>query len=137
MNLSTTQPRIAAVTHQPVLNKPVFVAALAIFGAFNLLAGIINLVTAIILFTNASIPSLASTTLTDAAYKLSLGALIIASSSAFKKGRFLCVWLYAGSLILDSFYNLITGYPLNYLFVAFGLLLIWQISKYRNELNLA
>jgi hypothetical protein len=28
------------------------------------------------------------------------------------------------------------GYPLNYLFLIFGLLLIWQLLKYRNELNL-
>jgi hypothetical protein len=75
--------------------------------------------------------------LTDAVYRLILGTLIIVSSRAFAKGRFLSIWLYAGSLILDSFYNLMTGYPLNYLFVAFGLLMIWQILKFRNQLDLA
>ena len=137
MNFSTTQPRITAITRQTVLNKKAFVAALAIFGVFNLLAAIINLVTAIILFTNASMPSLTNSTVMDGIYKLILGALILASSRAFVKGRFLCVWLYAGSLLLDSFYNLMTGYPLNYLFIGFGLLLIWQILKFKNELDLA
>ena len=136
MEFSTTQPKIAAIVHQPVLKKSAFVAALAIFGVFNTLAGIISLVSAIILFSDASMPSLASAMLTDAAYKLSLGALIIASSRAFTKGKFLSIWLYAGSILLDSLYNLITGYPLNYIFIGFGLLLIWQTLKFRNELEL-
>jgi len=136
MEFSTTQPKIAAIAYQPVLKKSAFVAGLAIFGVFNTLAGIISLVSAIILFSDASMPSLASAMLTDAAYKLSLGALIIASSRAFTKGKFLSIWLYAGSILLDSLYNLITGYPLNYIFIGFGLLLIWQILKFRNELEL-
>jgi hypothetical protein len=136
MEFSTTQPKISAIARQPVLKKSAFVAALAIFGVFNTLAGIISLVTAIILISNASMPSLASTLLTDTAYKLSLGTLIIASSRAFVKGRLLSIWLYAGSILLDSLYNLLTGYPLNYVFIGFGLLLIWQILKFKNELDL-
>lgn len=136
MEFSTTQPKIAAIPHQPVLNKKAFIASLAIFGVFDILAGIISLVTAIILFSNASMPSLASSTLIDAIYKLSLGALITASSMAFAKGKLLSVWLYAGGILLGSLYDLIMGYPLNYVFLGFGLLLIWQILKYKSQLEL-
>ena len=136
MEFSTTQPRIAAIPRQPVLKKPAFVLALAIFGVFSTLAGIISLVTAMILFSNASMPSLAESMLTDAVYEFSLGALIFASSRAFAKGKMVSIWLYGGSIILDSFYNLMTGYPLNYVFIAFGLFLIWQILRFRNQLEL-
>lgn len=138
MENSTTHPRIVPITqtYQPVLRKPVFVAALAIFGVFYILAGIINLVTAIILFSNVSMPSLVSSTLTDAAYKLCLGALTIASTVTFSKGRLLSIWLYAVGILLSSLYSLIMGYPVNYFFVGFGLLMIWQIWKYKDQLEL-
>ena len=45
--------------------------------------------------------------------------------------------LYGGSILLDILYNLATGNPLNYLFIGFGLLLVWQILKFRNRLELA
>lgn len=137
MEYSTTQQRIAAIGHQPVLKKSTFVFALGIFGAFSVLAGIISLVTAIILSSDASMPSLADAMWIDTVYEFSLGALIFASARAFARGKLLCVWLYAGSIVLDSLYNLMTGYPLNYLFIAFGLLMIWQIWKFRNQLDLA
>ena len=136
MQYTTTQPKIRAITQQPVLNKKAFLASLAIFGVFDLLAGLINLVTAIILFSNASLPSLASSTLIDAIYKLSLGTLILASSAAFVKGKLLCVWLYAGAMLVGNLYSLFMGYPLNYVFLGFGLLLIWQVWKNRNQLEL-
>jgi hypothetical protein len=137
MEYSTTQQRMAAIGHQPVLKKSVFVIALAIFGVFSALAGIISLATAIILSSNASMPSLADAMLIDAAYEFSLSALLFVSSRAFTKGRILSVWLYGSSLILDSLYNIVTGNPLNYVFIGIGLLLIWQILKFRNELELS
>jgi len=137
MEFSTTQPKIAAIPRQRMLKTPAFVAALAIFGVFSTLAGIISLATAIILSSNASMPSLANSMLIDAVYEFSLGALIFASARALAKGKFLSIWLYSSSLVLDSLYNLVTGQPLNYVFVGFGLLLIWQILKFRNELELA
>jgi hypothetical protein len=136
MHYTTTQPKIPAIAHQPVLKKSTFVFALAVFGVFSALAGIISLVTAIILSSNASMPSLAETMLFDAVYEFGLSALIFASSRAFSKGRLLSVWLYGSSLVLDSFYNLMTGNPLNYLFVGFGLFVIWQILRYRSQLEL-
>jgi hypothetical protein len=135
MHYSTTQPKIPVIA-QPVLKKSAFVFALAVFGVFSALAGIISLVTAIILSSNASMPSLAETMMIDAVYEFSLAALIFASSSAFSKGKLLSAWLYGSSLVLDSLYNLMTGNPLNYLFLGFGLLLIWQILRYRNQLEL-
>ena len=129
MEYSTTQQRIAAIGHQPVLKKSTFVFALAIFGVFSALAGLISLATAITLSSDAAL-------WTDAVYEFSLAALIFASARAFTGGKILSVWLYGGSILLDTIYNLATGNPLNYLFIGFGLLLIWQILKFRNRLEL-
>ena len=137
MEFSTTQPRIAVIPRQPVLKKPVFTASLAISGIFSILAGVISLVTAIALISNASMPSLVSALLTDTVVELSLGALILASTKAFAQGKILSIWVYGSSMVLDSLYNLATGYPLNYVFIGFGLLLIWQVLRYRDELELA
>jgi hypothetical protein len=136
MEYSTTQQRIAAIGHQPVPKKSTFVLALAMFGAFSVLAGIFSLVTAIILSSDASMPGLADAMWIDTVYEFGLGALIFASSMVFAKGKMLSLWLYGGSIVLDSLYNRMTGYPLNYLFIAFGLLLIWQIWKFRDQLEL-
>ncbi len=137
MEYSTTQQRIAAIGHQPALKKSTFVIALAIFGVFSILAGMISLATWITLSSGAAIPGLADAMLTDAVYEFILGALIFASSRAFAKGKMLSVWIYAASILLDSLYNIVTGYPLNYVFVGFGLLLIWQILRFRGRLDLA
>jgi hypothetical protein len=137
MEFTTTQQRIAAIPRQQVLKKPVFVAALTIFGVFSSLAGIISLATAVILSSNASMPSLGEAMLIDAAYEFILGALIFASTRAFTKGSLLSVWFYGASLVLDCLYNLLTGQPLNFMFLGFGLLLIWQILQFRNELELS
>jgi|SRR5215207_3677065 len=130
MEYSTTQQRIAAIGHEPVLKKSTFVFALAIFGVFSALAGIISFATAITLSSDTSL-------WTDAVYGFSLAALIFASARTFTQGKILAVWLYGGSILLDILYNLATGNPLNYLFIGFGLLLVWQILKFRNRLELA
>jgi hypothetical protein len=137
MEYSTTQQRIAAIGHQPVLKKTTFVLALAIFGVFSSLAGIISLSTAIILSSDTSMAGPGSTMLTDAVYEFCLAALIFGSLRAFTKGKILSVWLYGGSIILDILYNIVTGNPLNYLFIGFGLLLISQVLRFRNQLELA
>jgi hypothetical protein len=137
MDYSTTQQRIAAIGHQPVLKKSAFVAALAIFGVFNVLAGIISLASAIIFSADASAPGLANPLLIDAVYEFSLGALIFASSRALAQGKILSLWLYGGSMIADCLYNLMMGNPLNYVFIGFGLFLIWQILQFRNRLELS
>jgi hypothetical protein len=137
MEYSTTQQRIAAIGHQPALKKSTFVIALAIFGVFSVLAGMISLATWITLSSGAAMPGLADAMLIDAVYEFILGALIFASSRAFAKGKMLSVWIYAASILLDSLYNIVTGYPLNYVFVGFGLLLIWQILRFRGRLDLA
>ena len=137
MEYSTTQQRIAAIGHQPALKKSTFVIALAIFGVFSVLAGMISLATWITLSSGAAMPGLADAMLIDAVYEFILGALIFASSRAFAKGKMLSVWIYAASILLDSLYNIVTGYPLNYVFVGFGLLLIWQILRFKGRLDLA
>lgn len=137
MEYSTTQQRIAAIGHQPALKRSTFVIALAIFGVFSVLAGMISLATWITLSSGAAMPGLADAMLTDAVYEFILGALIFASSRAFAKGKTLSVWIYAASILLDGLYNIVTGYPLNYVFIGFGLLLIWQILRFRDRLDLS
>jgi hypothetical protein len=136
MEQSTTHPRIAAIVHPPVWKKSVFVAAFAIYGIFNTLAGIINLASAIILLSNATMPGRANAMMMNALFEICLSALIITASILLAKGKILSIWLYGASIILDSLYNLITGYPLNFVFIVFGLLMLWQTVKFRNELAL-
>lgn len=139
MQHTTTQPRIAAITRtkQSVFKKSTFVIALAVFGGMSILAGVISFVSASVLLSNAAMPSLVNTILTDVAFDFILGALIIASLRALVQGKMLAVWLFGSSLLIDSFYSLVMGYPLNYIFMGFGLLLIWEMVKYRAELELS
>jgi|GEM_PF-2191745 len=131
----TTQPRITAITqtHQSVFKKSPFVIGLAGLGGIAILAGIISLISAMILISNASMPSLSSTMLTDAAAVMTIGTLIIASSRAFAKGKMLAIWLYGGSILLDNLYGLLMGYQLHYIFMGLGFLVIWQMLKFRKE----
>ena len=137
MQHTTTQPRIAAITSQLVVKKSAFAIALVALGSMSILAGVISFVSAIVLLSNVSMPRLVNTMLTDVAFDFILGALIIASWRALAQGKVLAVWLFSSSLLIDSFYSLVMGYPLNYIFMGFGLLLIWQMVKYRAELELS
>jgi hypothetical protein len=136
MQHSTTQPRIAVIPQQPVVNRSIFVVALALCGLVSFLAGVANLTLAIIQLSNGFLPGVGSTELLDAAFDLTLGALILGSLGAFVKGRILSIWLYAGSLLASLVYQITMGYPPNYLFLGFGFLLVWQLLKFRNELDL-
>ena len=136
MQHTTTQPKIATIPHPPVSKKSTFVIALAFFGVLSILTGIVSFVSVIILLSNATMPDPASTLLIETAYHLGLGALILASARAFARGKLLSIWLYGASIIIDSLFHLTMGYPLNYLFVGFGMVVIWQILNFRNELEL-
>jgi hypothetical protein len=129
----TTQPRITAITHQSVFKKSLFVIALATLGGLSILAGIISLVSTIILLSNTALPSLSNTLLTDAGMDIVTGLLMVASSSVFAKGKFLAVWFCGGSMLVDSLFSLIKGYPLHYIFIALGCLFIWQMLKFRKD----
>jgi len=137
MQHTTTQPRIAAITHLPDVKRSTFVIALAVFGVASILAGLINFLSTTIWLSAASIPSLVDTGPIDVAFDITLGALIITSSWVLAQGRMLALWLYGGSILLDIFFNLAMGYPLNYLFIGFGLLLTWQIAEYRGKLSIS
>lgn len=134
MDNSTTHPRIVPIQQSyPLVSKKFILAlALAFFGVCSLLSGIINLV----LLLSAAFPYPASTASIQIPYELSFGVLILVSARGFARGKFLSVWLYAASMIIDSLYHAFMGYPLNYLFVGFGIFLIWQIHQFRNELGL-
>jgi len=84
----------------------------------------------------ATLPFAAGNTLIEIVYELSLGVLILASAKTFAKGNLISIWLYGTSIVVDCFYHMIMGNPLNYLFIAFGVLLTWQIIQFRNELEL-
>lgn len=133
MQHSTTHPRITAITQQPVINKSIFVIALAIFGILNILIGLIGLVSVIIPFLSESILTLAGTTIPNALFDLFLGGLILASSKAFAQGKIVAIWVYGASILLDILYKLMVGYPLNYVFIVFGLFLIWQLLKFMDQ----
>lgn len=139
MQHTTTQPRITTITqtHQLVIKKSTYIIALAVFGGMSILAGVISLISAIVLLSNAAMPSLVNTILTNVAFDFILGALIIASSRALAQGKMLAVWLYGISLLVDSFYSLVMGYSPNYIFMGLGLILIWQMVKYRAELEIS
>ena len=136
MESSTTHPRIVPITrpYQSVPKKSTFVFAFAFFGIGSILYGIVSLVSAIILLSNGTAP--ANSMWIEPAYELSMGTFIFLSSRVFSRGKLLSVWLYGSSILVDGLYHLLMGYPLNYLFVAFGILLIWQTVKFRNELEL-
>ena len=137
MQHTTTQPKIAAIHPLPVVKRSTFVAALAVFGVFNILSGLISLFSANVLLANASMPNLVDVILTDVAFDLTIGALIIASSRALAHGRMQAIWLYAGCLVLDSLFNFFMGQPLNYVFIGFALLIIWQTIQYKEDLELS
>lgn len=138
METTATQPRIVPITqtYQPVSKKFTFVVALAFFGICSILASIVSFVSVIILLSNATMPEPLSKMLIEPTYELGLGTLILVSSRTFTKGKLLSVWLYAGSILIDSLYHLFMGYPLNYLFVGFGIVLVWQLLQFRTELEL-
>jgi len=136
MEYSNTQQRIAAIGYRPVLNKSTFVVALAVFGVFSMVAAIVSITSALVLLSNATLPNPFSSVWIEIVYQLGLGALILTSAWVFAKGKFLSVWLYGASLAIDSLFHLMMGNPLNYLFVGFGFLILWQILKYRRELEL-
>ena len=138
MENSTTPPRIVPITqpYQSVPKKSHFAIALIFFGVCSILAGIASFVSAIILLSNGTAPDPMSRMLMEPVYELSLGAFILVSSRAFAQGKLLSIWLYGASIVIDSLYHMVMGYPLNYLFVGFGLFLIWQILKFRDELEL-
>jgi hypothetical protein len=90
-----------------------------------------------VLVATAVMPSLVNTILVDVAFDLVLGALIIASSRALAHGNMQAIWLYGGCVLLDSLFNLFMGYPLNYVFIGFALLVILQVFQYREQLELS
>ena len=139
MQHTTTQPRIAAIahTHQSVIRKSPFMIALAALGGMSTLAGILSSVSAIILLSEAPKSGMVNSVLTDIAFDFILGALIIASWKALSQGKMLAVWLFGSSILIDVFYSFVMGYTPNYIFMGFGLLLMWQMVKYKTELELS
>jgi len=135
MQHTTTHPKIAVIsqTQLSVFKKSIVVIALASLGGLSILSGIVSLVSAFLLFSNAALPKLAVSILTDAILDITVGMLIVVSSRAFNKGKRLAIWLFGGSLLLDSAYSLIRGYELHYIILGLGLLMIWQMLKFRQE----
>jgi len=133
MQQTTTQPRITVIPNQSVFKKSTFVIALAVLGGLTFLGAIISLVSAITLFSNASLPALSRSILSDAVVDMIVGTLMLASSRAFAQGKILTVWFLGASILVDSLYSFIRGYELHYLFIGLGCLFIWQMLKFKKE----
>lgn len=136
MENSTTHPRITAVGSrpiQPVLGKSASVIVLYVLGGISLVAGLISFMSAIIVSSNAAMPELATRMFTDSAFDLILGALIIASGQELSREKAHAIWMFGGSILLESLYNLVMGYPWNYVFIVLGLLMLWQIHRTKHE----
>jgi hypothetical protein len=119
-------------SHQPVSKKFIFVIAIAFFGVCSVVSGVINLAFSL----NGGSPGPAGIALIQTGYELSMGVLILVSAWMFARGKFLSVWLYGACMLIDSLYHVSFGYPLNYLFVGFGVFLIWQILQVKDGLEL-
>jgi hypothetical protein len=133
MQHTTTQPRIIVITNQSVFKKSTFVIALAVLGGLTILGAIVSLASAILLLSNASLPALSRSILSDVAVDMIVGTLMIASSRAFAQGKILTIWFLAGTILVDSLYSLMRGYELHYLLIALGFLFIWQMLKSKKE----
>ena len=135
MQHTATQPKITIITqtHQSLFKRSIYVRALAALGGITVLAGIVGLISAITLLSNAALPTLSHTMLRDAVVDVTTGGLLVASSRVFAKGKILAIWLYVSSILLDTLYSLIMGYPLHYIFIGLGSLLIWQMLKFRKQ----
>ena len=134
MDNSITHPRIvlSSIPHQFIWKKSIFVIALAVFGAGSILGGILDA----ILSLNTTLLASGSLMWFEIIYQLSLGVFILTSVKVFTKGKLLSVWLYGSSILIDSIYHVIMSHSLNFLFIGFGLLLIWQIFQHKRELEL-
>ena len=137
MQHTTTQPRIAAITTQVVVKKSTFMIALTALGTMSILAGVISSVSAIVLLSEAPLSGMVNSVLADVACNFILGALIMASWKALAQGKMLAVWLFGSSMVIDSLYSLAMGYTLNYVFLGFGLLLIWEMVRHKVALELS
>lgn len=123
---------------QPVLSKSALAKGFAILGVILFVMGGLNVFSGTsLLLLKTAFPSLAKSILTDGIFGITIGALIFASSRALAKGKVWAVWLYGGSIIADAIYNIVVGRPMNYFFMGFGLLFIWQMLKFRNEWKLS
>lgn len=137
MQHTTTQPRITAITPQFVVKKSTFMMAVAALGSMSILAGIISSVSAIVLLSEAPMSGMANSVLADVTCNFILGTLLLSSWRALAQGKMLAIWLFGSSLLIDSFYSLVMGYTLNYVFLGFGLLLIWEMLRHKVELGLS
>lgn len=137
MQHTTTQPRITAITPQLVVKKSTFMIAVAALGSMSILAGIISSVSAIVLLSEAPMSGMVNSVLADVTCNFILGTLLMSSWRALAQGKMLAIWLFGSSLLIDSFYSLVMGYTLNYVFLGFGLLLIWEMLRHKVELELS
>ncbi len=136
---SKTQSEIQEKTFQqaPALDKSMLAKGLAFFGFVLLIMGVINLLSATSLLLKSAFPDLANTILINGVSGVVIGGLIFASSRALAKGKIIAIWFYVGSIVVDCIYNFTTGRPINYSFIGFGLLFIWQMFRFKDEWQLS
>ena len=133
VNMAMSEFVATELSPSPASNKSPFILILAIFGCFNFLGGIVNLLSASSLIYKDSYLGIARPMFVNAIFDIFIGISIFASSRALAKGKTLAVWLFSSGILLDIVGKLITGEKLNYLFIVFGISVLWQISGQINQ----
>ncbi len=135
-NIILRESKPKEIRTQSTLKKSTLVKGLAWYAVINFAFGLIGVI-ATKGFVNSYLPAFAETMFLHSAFEMLLGTLIFISSWMLGKGRILAIWLYGGAILMDCIFNIAMGYNLNYIFIGFGLLFIWQMVKFKNQWELA
>ncbi len=103
-----------------------------------LIAGVLSLLMAVLNVIAALSPSLASpTSWLDFASNLVMGGLLIFCSRLVKRGKFVALWVFIGTLALNVTILLATSRSLNDGILLVGALVIWQMLILKKNKQLA
>jgi len=124
------------IQNQSTLKKSTLVKGLAWYAVIYFAFGLIGVI-GTKGFINSYLPAFGETMFLHFVYDMLFGSLIFLSSWMLTKGRLLAIWLYGSAILIDCTFNIAMGYQLNYIFIGFGLLFIWQMVKFKNQWELA
>jgi len=102
------------------------VMVFTIFGAFGVLAGLINLL-------GAFSSGLSSVQWTDAIFNLVFGILLFICSRVLAKGKVLVIWIFGGSILFSILYSSLMERGFNFVITAVGALFIWLLFKLKKQ----
>ncbi len=122
--------------HSSGLNKSTFVTGLTGLGLISIASGVINILNVRVVLASFQ-PDFADTVTVTSAFEILFGIVVFVASRLLAKGKLLALWVYGTALLADSIFNLINGQSFSYVLIGFGLLMIWQMFKFKNEWGLA